>query len=754
MTRLQEPVEDLSPEKEGEAAALVADVRKAAKNLDAKHLEPSELGALARAVARLAGIAKEREDRREASEQLRLRFEDWRESHSAALSATAELEDHFATFDTQVGSGDMDQDRLETILDLFEAALDIESRDQEIRAPFNRAVAENDFTSARPLLTALESLKAERDEAYTAIDKALDGSPLEDQTTETPPPEEEKANLDAGLDESTEEEEPDDRTAKQEPEPMPEPRVKATPKQAADLKAEPLDDKAGHGARDATSEDEAAISDDSEDTSTERIEAEVAAAIERDRFGLAYHLARSRPGVSPSANAIKLVACNYVTDESTPVDAELSELADELKKEAEAVLNNGPNQVIWRSYAVLIATAALSPARTAPGGPVAELLSFLEPHVDHEPLDYLPPHDEGTAPLRRLVKTAAEVSKKGIDLPVELLREDDSHEKWTERARALHSETRSWIEKEQKSKLRFQPATRVWQRILDIWDKDGRASIGRMFKELLEEPFGSIDTGRAAEIAEYWRSNREKEIDRINREIRNTASSKKIEGAGRVDLRNKIDEAITFSHRWRKLLAERPDNRPEFRKKQAKILRDTVRDHAITSIEKIDVDGAVGELAAPLARCAVKLLARYVAMFSFPMFEDPATDEPVLSMSLPDLLNGDLLANPNIGFDATGRPSETPVKIDLLLDLANQGKLDFKNAAVERAGRGDFWGADAAIDFAKRRSALDEAGADRARNMVDAERARVQRKFEDKVEETSNRLDAALRPRRSVTGDS
>ncbi len=61
MTRLQEPVEDLSPEKDGEAATLVADVRKAAKNLDAKNLEPSALGALDHTVARLAVIAKERE---------------------------------------------------------------------------------------------------------------------------------------------------------------------------------------------------------------------------------------------------------------------------------------------------------------------------------------------------------------------------------------------------------------------------------------------------------------------------------------------------------------------------------------------------------------------------------------------------------------------------------------------------------------------------------------------------------------------
>ena len=738
MTRLQEPVEDPSTEKDGEAAALVADVRKAFKNLDAKHLDPSAIGELAHAIARLHVIAKERKYRREASERLQSRFEDWRESHSEALTSSAELENRLTALGSQIDAGDMDQDRLETILDLFETALDIESRDQETRVPFNRAVAENDFTSARSLLTDLESLEAERDESCTAIDKALAGPPREDQSTETPLPEKEKADQATNLDESEKEEEPDEQTPEHEPEPMPEPRTKATPEQAPDKKEKTHGDEAEHGELNATAEDEIAPPDDGEDASAERIEAEVAAAIERGRFGLAYHLALAAPEALPSADAIKLVACNYVTDESALVDADLHVLATKLKNEAEGVLNNGPNQLIQRSYAVLMAAAALSPARIAPGGPVAELLSFLEPHVDHEPLDYLPPHDEDIPPLRKLVKTAAEVSMKGIDLPVELLQEDDSLEKWTERAKALHRETRSWIEKEKKAKLKFQPATRIWQRILDDWDKNGRASIGRMFEELLKESYVGIDTGRVSEIAEYWRSNREKEIDRINREIRNTASSKKIEGAGRVDLRNKIDEAITFSHRWRKLLAERPDNRPEFRKKQANILRGAVRDYAKTSMEKSDVGGAIGELATPLARRAVELIRRYVAMF-----EDPATEEPALPMSLSDLLHGDLLANPKIGFGDTGQPSETPVKVDLLLDLANQDKLDFKNAAVERARRGDFLGADKAIDFAKLCRSLDDDSAGLARDMVDAERTHVQQKFKVKVGETSNRLDAA-----------
>ena len=714
----EEPVEEPSPEKDGEAAALVIDVRKTVENLDAKRLEPATVGALERAVARLGVIAKVRENRREAFARLRSRFEDWRESHSEAVAAAAELEDRLTVLDVQVGAGDMDQDRLETILGLFEAALDTKSRAQETLAAYLQAFKEHDLASVSSLATALRPLETERNEAYTAIDKVLAGPPHKDRATETLPPGEEKADPDAERDVSVEEGAPDERAPEHEPEPMPEPRTKEAPEQAADKKEETHDDEAVHGAPDATSEDETAISDDGEDISTERIEAEVAAAIERRRFGLAYHLALAGPKVLPSAKAIKLVACNYVADERAPEDTDLWGFATEVKAEAEDVLNKR-DPLIRRSYAVLIACAALTPAWIAPGPPVAQLLSFLVPHIDDMPS------------LRELVKITAEVSMKGIYLPVELLQEGDSPENWTERVGALHSETRSWIENEQKAKLKFQPATRVWQRILAVWEKNRRASVGRMF-ELLEVPVDNIDVDRTAAIAEHWRDHREKEIDRIDREIRKTPSAKKIEGSARSDLRTKIDEAITFCDRWLKLIAARPDNRPAFHVTQAKILRGAVRDHATAARKE------VGRLATPIAQRAEELIGRYVATF-----EDSAIDKSDLPIDLPDLLYGELLANPNIVFDDSGRPSETPVNVKLLLDLANQDKPDFRNAAVERAKRGDFLGAEEAINFAERSGALDDDDADRALSMVEAERTRVQQKFEDKVGETINRLDAA-----------
>ena len=689
-------MEEPLPEKDGEAALLIQDIRKLAASLSDKHLESSTIDMLNRAVDRLVVIAELRKGKIEAALQLQSRLQAWQESHSGALTDAVPFGDRWEKLLAQTAAGDIDQDRLERVLCLFDAALNIENRAQEARTAYDHAIAEDDLTAVISSATALKSLEIESNTGYTAIDKALAGRlPHENQAPGMPLTRDEKAALGVDRNGSVEESAPTEQVP-----------------EADD------DEAAGPGTLDTTLVTEAATSDDVEDISAERIEATVAAAIERGRFGLAYHLALASPEVLPSAKAIELVACNYVTDKRAPVDIYLPVIATELRDEAAAILNKAPNQLIQGSHAILVASAALVPARIAPGGPVAQLLLFLEPHIGDMPS------------LRALVKITAEVSMKGIYLPVELLREEDSLEKWDERRSDLRNETKSWIENERQAKLRFHAATRVWKRILTDWDNNDRASLGRMF-ELLIESVDSIDD-RVGTIADHWRHRQTKEIDRIDREIRNTAAVKKIEGSVRSELLRKIDEAITFSDRWHTLIKARPDKRPEFHTRQANILRGAVDENAASALAE------VGTLTTSTARRAEELIRRYVAMF-----KGSAIDEPTPSMSLPDLLNGDLLANPSIRFDATDRPSEIPVDVDLLLNLANQDKVDFKDAAIERARCGDFLGAEKTIDFAGRSSALGDDGADNARYMVEVERTRVQQEFKDKVGETSIRLDAA-----------
>ena len=89
--------------------------------------------------------------------------------------------------------------------------------------------------------------------------------------------------------------------------------------------------------------------------------------------------------------------------------------------------------------------------------------------------------------------------------------------------------------------------------MLEDWEHGGRSSLGYMFA-LLENPAEAIDTKRVSEITEFWRANGEKEIDRVDRENRRRASTKKIEGSARLDLRHKVEQALAFSERWLSLI--------------------------------------------------------------------------------------------------------------------------------------------------------------------------------------------------------
>ncbi len=684
--------EKAPPEKHGEAASLVDEISKLAAGLDAERLAPE---ALKHAVERLTVIA---EKRREASAELRAQLQTWQESHAEALTGAAELGSRLATINARIGAGGMNKDRMEAVLSFFETVLDLKSQSQKTRAECKQALAKDDFVSVSSLAAGLQSLKSECDAACAAIDKTLA------VPAETPSVDEHKAEPDAAPDEGALEPKP---APERESEPPAEYQGGNEPEPSASRKEEPLDDAAPAGE---------VAKPDREDISTERIEKEIAKTLERGRLGVAYHLALATPDALPGAKAIKLIACNYVTDERAPVAAVLPGLTTELRDEAEKILKNGPGTL--SSYASLMACAALAPARIAPGGPVAQLLSFLAHYLGDMPS------------LQALATTVGDVSMKGIYLSIELLREDDSLERWTARGEALRSETENWIEKERQARLKFHVATKVWRRILNVWENNGRASVGRMF-ELLAEPADNIDIDRAAAIARHWREHREKEIDRIHRDIRSGASHK-IEGSARLDLRNKIDEAITFSDSRRSLIEARPDKRPEFHTKQANILQGAVRKNAEAALAEID------RSAAPPARQAQDLLRRYAAIFN-----DMAADDPAAPMRLLDLLNGDLLANPDIRFDDEGRPSETPVDIDLLLHLTSQDNPDFKGAAVERAKSGDFFNAEKTVDFAERSGILGNGEAKGARDRVDLERMRIHTNFEDRVSKTSNRLDAA-----------
>ena len=72
----------------------------------------------------------------------------------------------------------------------------------------------------------------------------------------------------------------------------------------------------------------------------------------------------------------------------------------------------------------------------------------------------------------------------------------------------------------------------------------------------------NVDTNGVTQMAEYWRANGDKEIDRIDRDIRSWKLANKIHGSVRLNLRNRMNRALALSDRWLRLMRERPRSSP------------------------------------------------------------------------------------------------------------------------------------------------------------------------------------------------
>ena len=713
-----------------EPTAVVDRIRGIAANLDVHDLHEEELVALSDAALRLLDVAKAQLRDRDIASR-RAQVEDWERQHADVIAGAEIVTDALTALREGIDEGEMGRDDVRAALDLLEGWLTVDADFQETHKKLKQAADEADFESVSSLNNALASLDADRTQASAAIAGALAELGLGKPTPEEPAADQAKPS-------ETEPTEPAESIA-EDTRPADQPASstvvpsEAAPESAAE-ETRPASDASDVDQRGAAPDspttphdaepgvepegDPAVITDD-EVASAPRIADAIAMSIEQCRLGLAYHFSLAAPDALPSANAIKLAAYSYVIDEHTPVTvaAELPELAAALLQESEAVANKRPG---WDSHALLTTCAALAPALVAPGGPVAQLLNFFEPRL------------EDTPSLRALAKIAAEVSMTGVHLPIDLLRGEDSLDRWHERESALRSDTRSWLTNERQSQIKYQAATKVWRRMLDDWERsNGQSSLGRMFS-LLDEAVNKIDVDSVTRISQYWKSNGEKEIDRIDRENRSWKSTNKIEGPARLNLRTKVNQALDLSDRWVRLVMERPEKRLPFQTERARVLRTTVRNK---------IDAALAEINAvpmPKPGGARELLRRYAALFNGA--DGTTSRRPV---RLTDLLHGDLLAHPDIVFDDIGQPSNTPVDSDLLWDLVKRERLDFGQAAVERAKRGDFLGAEAAVDVAERTGGIDDVEADRSRGVIENQRDQFQSKLRDQINETSNRLDGA-----------
>ncbi len=454
------------------------------------------------------------------------------------------------------------------------------------------------------------------------------------------------------------------------------------------------------------------------DTS-EQIETEIAVALERGRFGIAYHLARTTPGVLPSSHAVKFIASNYVTDKDSPVNSNLlSDLAGQMRNEILEILNEKPDSV-QHSYAALMTSAALSSALTTPGEPIAQLLESLDPYLSDMPS------------LQTLAQTVAETSRTGFYISAEQLQGGDPFKKWTQEAQALQKKGEDWIGAERQSRINYAPANRVWHRILAGWEEENRSSIGRLF-ELLSEPVEKIDIEAIASVVRHWRQNGEREIANIDQDFRpQQAPVRPIDGKAHANLVSKIKEALDLADEWDALLKARPDKGPEYETDIVNKLRNVVHKHG----EKVLLE--VARLKTPLARRAKNIVQHYLDKFN-----ETASHTPDSRLRLRDLMQGDLLTEPSILLDDAGHPVN-PIALELLLRLVQQDDLNFQTGIITRAKEGDFQGAYEALEFVERSGCLDEDNIDNIRTQVDKDYSDVEQDIKDKVREISNQLDIA-----------
>lgn len=727
-------------EKDKETVELVRRIKRLCTNLDAGDLKIAELDSLKRDIVCLIEVAKERATRDRRIEELRARLQDWRQDNSEALATTpAKLKETLEKLEERVVTDALDQETLNIGLDECNKALNLHKSLIDLQKDLEQANREENFNQVASLSSELSSLKDKRDEICEQVVASF-SDPSEGSPTLEASQAEESADITAltvkGHGQRKDDAEISQPSPHQEAVTRLEPKIRdisqsipskrhidrSLPDESKNRSSneEPSEEQGkDHGSRDevlalisVASEQPVRIDTTSAGVSSNDIEEGIAKALERDRFGVAYHLAYRNPDTLLDSDTVKLIAANYVTDDTAPVSAELHNVANSLLSKAKTTLHE--KQTLMP---VLIVSAALSPALIAPGGPVAQLLSFVEPHLGD------------MSALRVLVQTTADVSRTGVSLSVELLQGGISQEDWNARASALQREGGGWIRDEYQAKIRFAPATAVWRRIVEEWKEERCASIGYMFK-LLTKPPNEINIKEVSQIAEYWRRNPESEIDRIDRS-RRESSKKRIEGPSRSSLFDKIEKAISFADRWDELLKARPDKRSTFQTEQAEKLRTAVRNHGEAALEEIS------GLSAVIAPKSKELVRRFIDNLS-----DSQMEPPTSHLRLEDLLNGDLLVDPDIPLPYDKEDQET-VGVVPLLRLAEQDKFDFQNAIIERVKRGDFRGAEYAFDLADRRGSLDEDSNNRIRSQIEHERNQVVESLTTRIDKANNQLDAA-----------
>ncbi len=430
--------------------------------------------------------------------------------------------------------------------------------------------------------------------------------------------------------------------------------------------------------------------------------APVVRALRDGRFAVAYRILRERAETLPGLGAVRLIATNGVTDPSDAVEAELPGIATEAAEFFRGTVDAAESRIEpaeRQAVAVLLACAAFRPALKVPGGSVVEFLRSLDESFD------------GCPALRALVRVSADkLATTQLPLTPESLALD-----WDGDLAALRSEASRWIEAERSAKLPYAPATDVWHRLLEPWNENGKSSIGELFR-ILDRVKDKDGLGHAKRIAEVWKENADREIDRVHHARHGGNATVRIDGRARIRLREKVAEAIAFVRRWEACLAGRPEGAMRFLGPIAQALREAAEKHGRDAVREAE------RLGGDFAEVSSRLLTEYLRTTAG---EAKPSGDP--GLRLQDLLEGEFLVR---------TPVSSPLTAKEAAALLEEPEPDAVEAAASCMERGDFARADAILDYAYRRERLDEARLESHREDLRSKREEADRAFEERFDRT------------------
>ncbi len=466
---------------------------------------------------------------------------------------------------------------------------------------------------------------------------------------------------------------------------------------------------AANGSGEASAEEGERAAPGAEDKpADDGVEAAIARAVGNGRWGIAYQLALRKRRAYPGGGAIRLAAANLVTDADDAIEAELPGIAAEAMDFFENRIVGLPGarqQSEQVAVAILLACAGFLPALRAPGGPVVRLLGRLDAYLEACPA------------LRALVRTTEETLAT-TDMP---LTPQSLSLNWDEQLAAIGSSAARWIESERLATLAYAPATDLWHHLLEPWQESGRSSIGAMFELMALRP-DSARVRRAQRIADFWRGNADREIDRLHQD-RYGHTNARIDGRARIRLREKVTEAAEHVDRWSACLAEKPSGAKRYQQPIAKALRGAADTHGEIAVEEVRLHGG------SYASCSGSLLKGYLCAIR----GDAATTRSP-GLRLRDLLEGEFL--PWLAIPAVPTPRQAMAMLDA-------PEPDMAEAARQSIETGLFARADGILDYAARRNVIPDADRVDLLELLERKRAAAEVEFDRHFDEIEQRIQHA-----------